>query len=755
MCRLYGKRHDNKAGILDRRVIVTYLSIFQMGKNSKQSILVVIYFLFTQVAFSQLPENLPNYLKQCFLRYLQEVPREELFLHTDREEYISGEQVWFTAYLIDRQSFKPSLNSRVVYIELLDPENRPVVQKRILMNRGNGPGQIGLPDTLGTGPYTLRAYTSRMKNFLPENCFVKELSVYNAANISTFKGRSDMGPFPGKGTGNTAATVARKTGVVMNVNNSSPDYLEILVQADDKYRIDNNNLSCLFIQTHGNVNRVSMEKLTGEVTRITIQRASLGSGINQITLFNAKGEPVSERYCYTPVRENDPYTLVATDSCHPRNKIELEIGPGKVSSAAGKPAVLSVSIAPLTILSGGTDMKDYLVFGTEYGFQPWNAVKGRKISELHPWELDSMLLQVSSNWINWSAILSGDLPDHRYGIEKEDHLLTGKLITGDHQAAPSGEFVLLCIPGKKAVFQYATTDQQGNFSFRLPADEELKDLVIMPDDVNKNYEIVMGSSFAGAVLQRGNRFEMENNSMPPAITRMSVNFQVQSIYGIPTLGDPLTPAYPTLQPLPFYGKPDVERNMDEFIKLPVMEEVIFEILPHVSLRKSKSGIEISLSDRVDNKPYIVTPCLMIDGVIITDPAMIVDLDPEIVEKIDVIKEKYVVGRYSFPGIVNVITRTGDFSCVALPPYMIRLPYRVADPVWSFTSPDYSTPEKKLSRIPDYRNTLYWNPAVRPDQDGKVSVECWSADNKSDYLINIQGITQDGEAISMKKIISVK
>jgi hypothetical protein len=62
---------------------------------------------------------------------------------------------------------------------------------------------------------------------------------------------------------------------------------------------------------------------------------------------------------------------------------------------------------------------------------------------------------------------------------------------------------------------------------------------------------------------------------------------------------------------------------------------------------------------------------------------------------------------------------------------------------------------KKSRIPDFRNTLYWNPSIKPDHDGKASVEFWSSDNKADYLINIQGITQDGRLFSFHKIIKVK
>jgi len=126
-----------------------------------------------------------------------------------------------------------------------------------------------------------------------------------------------------------------------------------------------------------------------------------------------------------------------------------------------------------------------------------------------------------------------------------------------------------------------------------------------------------------------------------------------------------------------------------------------------------------------------------------------------VEKIDVIKGKYLVGKYYFPGIVNVITKSGDFSCVPLPDYMIRLPYKITEPVRSFVSPSYSSEENKDSRIPDYRNTLYWNPSVKTDKDGDARVEFWSSDNRSEYVINIQGITQEGEPFSLQKIIRVK
>ena len=696
-----------------------------------------------------------DYLEQKFLRYSEAVPWEEVFIHTDREDYVSGEELWFNVYLIDRHDFKPSDNSRIVYFELLNTENRPVVQKRILIDKGFGPGQIVLPDTLSSGTYTIRAYTSWMKNFLPDNCFMKEISVYNTLSNEPFKRILRTGNYINEGTGNIVSQLVKSTGVAMRVNNSRPDILEIYVDADNEFRSQNNNIFYIFIQTHGNINYISTEKISNESTKVAVSKASLGTGINQITLFNSKGEPVFERYIYTPGEEKNILTLHSVDSCTLRDKVTLEIEIGDEAFTSMNPANLSISVAPQTDDPEFMTINDYMIFGTEYGITDLNTTNGRNIFELPQEHIDSILLNVSSNWINWNTVLSEDLPDFKYKIENEDHSFLGKLLTNDQQKANTNEFILLCSPGSEAGFQYARTDNAGNFSFNIHIDETLNDLVFMPDEISKGYKIILESSFSDQYPQSEILIDSSRSTFPTGISKLSVNYQVMKIYGVSTIGDRLNSAIQPLKPDRFYGKPDIELVLADYISLPVMEEVFFELLPHVSLKKKKSIFEISITDRIDNSPYYTIPSLLIDGVIIKDPSMIAGLDPETVEKIDVIMEKYLVGKYYFYGLVNVITKAGDFNCVSLPDYMIRLPYRVIDPVWSFISPDYSSAEIRNSRIPDFRNTLYWNPSVKPDKSGKASIEFWTSDDISDYVINIQGNTSDGRLISTRKSIRVK
>jgi hypothetical protein len=146
---------------------------------------------------------------------------------------------------------------------------------------------------------------------------------------------------------------------------------------------------------------------------------------------------------------------------------------------------------------------------------------------------------------------------------------------------------------------------------------------------------------------------------------------------------------------------------------------------------------------------------MIDGVVIHDASLIANLDPELIQRIETVRDKYIVGDYLIYGMVNVITMKGDFSCVGLPDYAVRIPWRVADPVNSFASPDYPSADLKNNHIPDFRNTLYWNPSLKPDRNGKYMVEFWSSDFASDYVINIQGVSDNSKSVSFRKLIKVE
>ena len=189
------------------------------------------------------------------------MPREEIFLHTDRDIYVSGEEMWFKLYLIDRRSSGLSLNSRIAYVELLNAGNRPVIQKRILLNQGAGSGQLMLPDSLSSGTYTLRAYTGWMKNFLPENCFMKDITVYNSLIDKVFKGKTRIEHNSAKGNAKMIPDPDMEKAVDLSIDNSGKDSLVIVAEPKNKAVSEYNNILFVLIQTRGNIEHLSSVKV--------------------------------------------------------------------------------------------------------------------------------------------------------------------------------------------------------------------------------------------------------------------------------------------------------------------------------------------------------------------------------------------------------------------------------------------------------------------------------------------------------------
>lgn len=107
--------------------------------------------------------------------------QEKIYVHTDREIYVSGENIWFSVYCLDAQSDIPSPTSAIAYIELLDQEGEPVIQQKVGLKHGLGKGQLSLEPEISTGHYTLRAYTLWMRNFDAELWYEAAIYVLNPA----------------------------------------------------------------------------------------------------------------------------------------------------------------------------------------------------------------------------------------------------------------------------------------------------------------------------------------------------------------------------------------------------------------------------------------------------------------------------------------------------------------------------------------------------------------------------------------------
>lgn len=118
-------------------------------------------------------------LTRQFASYQQQALPEKLFLHLDRPLYLSGETMWFKAYTVEGTQNRPLALSSVAYVEVLDAQNKPVLQTKIALAQAVGHGSFLLPAAMPSGTYRVRAYTSWMKNFGAAYFFQQSVSIVN------------------------------------------------------------------------------------------------------------------------------------------------------------------------------------------------------------------------------------------------------------------------------------------------------------------------------------------------------------------------------------------------------------------------------------------------------------------------------------------------------------------------------------------------------------------------------------------------
>ena len=84
--------------------------------------------------------------------------RERVFLTTDRDVYVAGDNVWVSAWCMDAATGRLSGFSKTAYVEVHSPDGM-VQTAKVSLDGGRGAARLTLPTTLPTGNYRILAYT--------------------------------------------------------------------------------------------------------------------------------------------------------------------------------------------------------------------------------------------------------------------------------------------------------------------------------------------------------------------------------------------------------------------------------------------------------------------------------------------------------------------------------------------------------------------------------------------------------------------
>ena len=146
-----------------------------------QKILVLILLLsgLPFIAYSQyLPAAEKDTLVKNIIDQIVIFPKEKIYVQTDKQFYISGEKIWFRAYLVDAVIHKP-VSLQYVFVELVSPSDSVVCRVKIRQNLGVFSGYIPVRLRLPEGDYTLSAWSDNMVNLDPGYYFRKKIHISN------------------------------------------------------------------------------------------------------------------------------------------------------------------------------------------------------------------------------------------------------------------------------------------------------------------------------------------------------------------------------------------------------------------------------------------------------------------------------------------------------------------------------------------------------------------------------------------------
>ena len=177
-------------------------------------------------------------------------------------------------------------------------------------------------------------------------------------------------------------------------------------------------------------------------------------------------------------------------------------------------------------------------------------------------------------------------------------------------------------------------------------------------------------------------------------------------------------------------------------------------LPGVSVRNNIVYIRGPSSFLGDNSAL-----LLVDGIVIAnDGTQINAISVFDIDFIDVLKgpRAAIYGSRAANGVVAVYTKNGTESSDTAKNRRKRGALSFVHAGYSmarkFYQPVYGINQKEESKF-DYRPTLYWNPTISFDENGKSTISFYTSDATSPYQIVLEGITFNGQIIKKMLIIN--
>ena len=679
---------------------------------------------------------------------------DRLYISTNGNYFVSGELLQFSVFCISRNSQQIATLSRVAYIALVDAEQKPVMETKVLLTQGRGYGDVFLSSSLPSGIYTLVGYTGLQKSQNRKDIFQMAITLIN--------------PF-GKGVAEApeskAEVKAANTAPVLGVLNSfvlkDPAGLHlgttarILNNAGDilaSFQIEQPRQTFSYIPT-GN-NRLVLTTSQGTNTFLALPKA-MNQGIVIDVSDNEEGYTAIFRSpqalkadivirCNAQFIAHQTVTL-SKDFTMPLAARDLPEGPVSVEVWQSGKLLEKTTFAhsqPNSTLHVATDAAQYgprqkvqftlssqvkstvsvVVRSTFHMCKGEESIHERLVADassyslVTPRALDQMDRSYPLTDVH-GDILSGVVVD-----ENGDPLLNAPVFVSE----ASSNFHLLT----------GLTDQEGRFHIVAPPSIQSNTLFAQ-SSVPRSTIRFDDEWFLSYPQVNRRQFQISKDDLP-LIEEKSLYSQIENAYYLSKAQTKLPLVNRT-----FFGAASKSYDLADYTRFSTLEETFREIIPGITVSRIGPDFDLAILDP-QSKLSNGNTLILLDGLPIQNINDLMAMDALDIRRVEFVREEYFYGPLMLSGIISLQTTEGNLRGFKVVDEVVEHSYTPVQPSKEYHQPSYPSPEN--DRIPDYRTVLYWEPIAEVNESRSIESSFFTSDVPGTYEVVVEGFDEQGNAL---------
>jgi len=790
-------------------------------------------------------DKLQNYINNTF--------PEKVYIHTDKEVFAAGENLWCAIYLLNGVSHAPGTFSEVVYVELRDSEDRTLYERKAYAPDGHAAIDFKLSGDLYPGIYNIIAYTNYQLNSPKAFLFQKPITIIEGPepietvfdqrrNLKSLKvqKREKYRFFPEGGdcingvpcqvsvvaedkitalgsikdnNGKEVGKLNLKEGIgrfiylpqqgasyILSVNNleypvttvaldkgihlsvkKQKENLRITVSTNSE-----NSINGAKIILHVRGDAILNQKLEKEDSMAVLYLPfdQLPAGINTITVFDNKNEPMAERLYYVPIRQVTDLQIGLDKEAIGRRKtinasFTAPINPEFQDSL--NVSRISYSVLPEKIFTNtsNTDIRTWTLLNSDLDdhidLDPGLLFGDNPESTLR--RIDDFLLTRAWRRFEWKSKESQPeyIPKHplELGLYVQGHM--NKIESSNKRQ--TGKVFMTNM--KAGFFEERITDDKGNFVFGPYLAYDTAAVMVQgryskKNDNNREAITLDDKAYVDIVLTPRNTPEFDVkptlNLMPPAPgididsykeisdkyldvaqSYDSLSITLDEVVFTSTFKSKIQKVRETRATTLGFKTPNYRMIIDSLGYITTGRTLLnlFRQLPGFTVRGSTGNYEIIGRGSNSFISASSSPLLVLDG-FPTELALLENYYAQDIDFIDVVNGIQAASRFgsdAINGAIMVYTKTGAGAGITKK----SAPGMINTEIYGFyKAREFATFDPdgvgNQSR-PDIRTTLHWNPDLRTDIRGNAKDSFSTSDQDGIYIIIAQGIRSDGIPVS--------